>query len=141
MGVLDYLQRTKQMQRNYEQTGSFNPPEPSTPPLGATSGDDPTSQWGPILDEHSVAAPIPADDAVRATGQVVRVVRNAGVVNLDPVLEVQLLVLTPGNLPRPLSTNLRVPLGQVPKVHPGASIPLTTSVSDLGKATLDSTPA
>ena len=139
MGLLGYLRRTRQMQTQFRQTGTFTPPDATTNGTDESGTGNPSSahHWGPILDESSVAASIPESDAVAATGQVVRVVRSVGVIDLDPVLDVQLLILAPRQLPRALATNLRVPLGQVPRIHPGAGIPLTVSLSDRALATID----
>ena len=72
----------------------------------------------------------PPGDGVDATAQVVSIGMTAGMVNMDPIVPVELLVSQPGMPPRPLSASIVVPQMQLHRLQAGASLPIKISVSD-----------
>ena len=80
---------------------------------------------------------IPSDDAVAATGMVVRFRRTATVVRIHPVVQVDLVALAPGSVPRPLTLELEVSLDQIPRLQPGSKVGVTLSILERTRATID----
>jgi hypothetical protein len=78
----------------------------------------------------TAALAAPPTDAVEATAQVVSVGPTTGMMNMDPILPVQLLVQQPGLPPRPASVTIVVPMAQLQRVQPGAMLPVRISRSD-----------
>jgi hypothetical protein len=89
------------------------------------------------MEAANAAMAAPPADAVGATGQVVSVGMTAGMVNMDPILPVELLVQQPGMPPRPVSVSVIVPMARLPKVQPGALLPLRISKSDPNAIAID----
>jgi hypothetical protein len=75
-----------------------------------------------------VAMASPSADAVDGTAQVLSVGMTTGSVNNDPILPVELLVTAPGGAPRPVTATMVVPMGQLSRLSPGASLPVRVSV-------------
>jgi hypothetical protein len=65
-----------------------------------------------------------------ANAQVVSVGMSTGMVNNNPMVPVELLVLSPGAAPRPVSTTLIVPITALGRLQPGATLPATVSASN-----------
>ena len=78
----------------------------------------------------NAAAAGPAADSVDASAQVVSVGMTSGMMNMDPILPVELLVNMPGQPPRPASVTLIVPMAQLHRVVAGATLPVKVSQSN-----------
>ncbi len=78
----------------------------------------------------NAAATAPATDAVEATASVVSVGQTAGMMNMDPIMPVELLIEQEGLPPRPASVSIIVPMAQLHRVVPGASLPVKVGRSD-----------
>jgi hypothetical protein len=72
----------------------------------------------------------PPGDGVDATATVVSVGMTAGMINMDPIIPVELLINQAGLPPRPLSASVVVPQVQLHRLTPGASLPIKVSQSD-----------
>ena len=95
---------------------------------------------GPVDDrpeEGRRLGPITSEDAVAATGRVVRFRRTATVVRVHSVVDVDLVVLAPSSVPRPLSLQLEVSLDQMPWLQRGSTVGVTLSRLDRTRATID----
>ena len=79
----------------------------------------------------------PPGDGVDATAQVVSVGMTAGMVNMDPIIPVELLVTQPGLPPRPLSASIVVPQLQLHRLQAGATLPIKVSQSDPSAVAVD----
>jgi hypothetical protein len=71
-----------------------------------------------------------AADGLPATAQVVSVGASSGMVNNNPIVPVELLVMGPDGPPRPVSLTLVVPLTSLARLQPGATLPATVSASN-----------
>lgn len=69
-------------------------------------------------------------DGVPGTAQVVAVGPSTGMVNMNPMMQVDLLVTGPGGLPRPVSKKMVVPMQYLAKLQVGATLPVLVSQSD-----------
>lgn len=78
----------------------------------------------------NAAAATPPEDAVDATAQVVSVGQTSGMMNMDPILPVELLVTMPGAPPMPVSATLVVPMAQLSRVAAGATLQVRVSRSN-----------
>src|SRR5579863_3156719 len=78
----------------------------------------------------NAALAAPPGDAVEATAQIVSVGTTTGMLNMDPMIPVNLLVLQDGLPPRPISTTLVVPMTQLAQLQQGASLRVRVSHSD-----------
>jgi hypothetical protein len=74
---------------------------------------------------NSVAA-----DGQPATAQVVSVGQPTSYLNGSPVVPIELLVITPGGAPRPMSTTQMVPVQGMGRLTPGSSLSVTVSASN-----------
>lgn len=78
-----------------------------------------TTTMSVMADQAASTVPM---DGVDATATVVSA-RQTGMVNFDPLVELELLV-TVGGLPMPVTTTQVVPSLQLSKVQPGSSLPV-----------------
>jgi hypothetical protein len=78
----------------------------------------------------NAAMAAPPGDAVAATAEVVSVGMTAGMLNADPIVPVELLVLQPGMPPRPASVSVVVPISQMHRLQAGSSLAVKVSASD-----------
>lgn len=78
---------------------------------------------------NAAGAP-PPEDAVDASASVVSVGMTSGMMNMDPILPVELLVNMPGRPPTPVSATLVVPMAHLAKVSAGATLPVRVSASN-----------
>lgn len=69
-------------------------------------------------------------EGVPASAQVLLVGQTVGTMNMDPILPVELLVTQEGAVPHPVSLQLTVPMAQLYRVQPGATLPVRVSPSD-----------
>ncbi len=76
-------------------------------------------------------------DGVEATAQVVSVGATAGMMNMDPILPIELLVVQEGMPPRPASVSVVVPMAHLHRVQPGATLPVRISRSNLSAIAVD----
>lgn len=91
-----------------------------------------TQQMAAMNQQMAAANAMAADpaDAVAGTVQVVAPGPTVGMLNLDPLMQLQLLVLVDGLPPRPVDQQLLVPMAHVGRIQPGASLPARISRSD-----------
>jgi hypothetical protein len=80
--------------------------------------------------QANAALAAPPEDAVEAIAQIVSVGTTTGMINMDPIVPVELLVLEPGRPPRPVSLSAVVPMTQLAQLQPGATVPVRVSRSD-----------
>lgn len=87
--------------------------------------------------EASPPEPIAADDALAATAIVVQFRETHTVVRIHPVVEVDLVVLPPDSVPRPLTLQLEASVDQVPLLQRGATVGVTLSRLDPTRGAMD----
>jgi hypothetical protein len=80
--------------------------------------------------QANAAMAAPPEDAVEASAQIVSVGTTSGMLNMDPIVPVELFILADGQPPRPVSTSLVVPMAQLARLQPGASLNVRVSKSD-----------
>jgi hypothetical protein len=80
--------------------------------------------------QANAAMAAPPEDAIEATGQIVSVGTTSGMINMDPIVPVELLVLANGLPPRPVSASIVVPMAQLARLQPGATLNVRISRSD-----------
>ena len=80
--------------------------------------------------QANAALGAPPEDAIDATAQLVSVGTTSGMVNMDPIVPVELLVLAPGLPPRPASVSIVVPMARLAQLQPGTSLNVRVSRSD-----------
>jgi hypothetical protein len=78
----------------------------------------------------NAALAAPPQDAIEASATVTAVGNPTGMMNMDPILPVEFLVLQPGLPPRPASVSVIVPLQQMSRVVVGATLPVRISRTD-----------
>jgi hypothetical protein len=69
-------------------------------------------------------------DGVPGTAQVVAVGPTTGMLNMNPMMQVDLLVTAQGGMPRPISKQLVVPMQHLARLQAGATVPVLVSQSD-----------
>ncbi len=69
-------------------------------------------------------------DGVPGTAQVVAVGPTTGMLNMNPLMQVDLLVSGPGGIPRPVSRQMAVPMQHMARLQVGATLPVLVSQSD-----------
>jgi hypothetical protein len=71
-------------------------------------------------------------DGVPGTAQVAGVGPTTGMMNMNPMMRLDLLVTqgSGGGVPRPVSKEFTVPMMQMARVFPGATLPVMISASD-----------
>jgi hypothetical protein len=72
----------------------------------------------------------PPEDAIEASAQVVSVGTTSGMLNMDPIVPVELMIRADGLPPRPVSSTLVVPMAQLARLQPGTSLNVRVSRSD-----------
>jgi hypothetical protein len=80
--------------------------------------------------QANAAMAAPPEDAIEATAQITSVGTTSGMLNMDPMVPVELFILADGLPPRPVSTTLVVPMAQLARLQPGASLNVRVSRSD-----------
>ena len=85
----------------------------------------------------SAALTAPPEDAVSATAQVLSVGAATGMMNMNPILPIELLVTQDGGAPMPVSTSVIVPVGQIPMLSQGATIKVKMSKSNPSAIAID----
>ncbi len=69
-------------------------------------------------------------DGVPGTAQVVAVGPSTGMMNMNPMMQVDLLVTAQSGMPRPVSKQLVVPMQHLARLQVGATLPVMVSQSD-----------
>lgn len=67
---------------------------------------------------------------IDCTAEVLSIGQRSGMFNVDPMLPVELLVIQPGQPPRPASMTLVVPLAHLGQLSVGATLPVRVGVSN-----------
>jgi len=80
--------------------------------------------------QANAAMAAPPEDAIEATAQITSVGTTSGMLNMDPMVPVELFILADGLPPRPVSTTLVVPMAQLARLQPGTSLNVRVSRSD-----------
>jgi hypothetical protein len=80
--------------------------------------------------QANAAMAAPPEDAIEATAQITSVGTTSGMLNMDPMVPVELFILADGLPPRPVSTTLVVPMAQLARLQPGTSLKVRVSRSD-----------
>ena len=82
------------------------------------------------LNESMAEANQAMTDGVPGTAQVVAVGPSTGMMNMNPMMQVDLLVTAPGGMPRPVSRQMVVPMQHLVRLQVGATLPVLVSQSD-----------
>jgi hypothetical protein len=82
------------------------------------------------LNESMAEANKAMTDGVPGTATVVAVGPSTGMMNMNPMMQVDLLVTQQGGLPRPVSQQLVVPMQHLARLQAGATLPVLVSQSD-----------
>jgi len=82
------------------------------------------------LAQANAALTAPPSDSVDASARIVAVRGATGMLNSDPIVPVELLILEVGAPPRPLSTSVIVPVTQLARIHAGSTVPVKLSTSN-----------
>ncbi len=69
-------------------------------------------------------------DGAPATAQVVAVGATTGMMNMNPMMQIDLLVTAQGGMPRPISKQFVVPMQHLGRLQAGATLPVMVSQSD-----------
>jgi hypothetical protein len=85
----------------------------------------------------NAAATAPPADAIEATASVVSVGTAAGMINMEPIMPVELLIEQDGMPPRPVSVSIVVPMAQLARLVPGASLPVKVDRTDPNSLAVD----
>jgi hypothetical protein len=76
-------------------------------------------------------------DGMPASAQVVSVGATTGMLNMDPILPIELLVQQDGAPPRPVTVTAAVPMAFLYRAQPGATLPVRVSASDPSSVAID----
>ncbi|MCU1454982.1 MAG: hypothetical protein JWN46_3128 [Acidimicrobiales bacterium] len=95
------------------------------------------AEMNQVFASANAAMSAPPGDAVAATAEVVSVGMAAGMLNTDPIIPVELLVLQPGLPPRPASVSVVVPISQMHRLQAGSSLAVKISASDPSAIAVD----
>jgi hypothetical protein len=87
--------------------------------------------------QANAALAAPPADAIDATAQVVSVGNATGMLNSNPIVPVELMILQTGGPPRPVSTSVVVPMTQLVRLQAGATVPVKLSASDPSALAID----
>jgi hypothetical protein len=82
------------------------------------------------LNESMAEANKAMTDGVPGTATVVTVGPSAGMMNMNPMMQVDLLVTQQGGMPRPVSQQLVVPMQHLARLQVGATLAVLVSQSD-----------
>ncbi len=93
---------------------------------------DATAQMKAMSDAMAGQAQLAADpaDAVGGTVTVTGVGVSTGMVNMNPILQLDVLVQGDGLMPMPASQQVTVPMGHMARLVPGTAFPARISRSD-----------
>ena len=83
-----------------------------------------------VSKQDNAAMAAPPEDAETATAQIVAVGPSKGMLNMDPIVPLELLVQARGLPPRPASISTVVPMTQLGRLQPGSHLTVRVSRSD-----------
>jgi hypothetical protein len=86
---------------------------------------------------QQTAAANAATNGVDATATVAAVRQGGGMVNYEPLVELDLTVIVPGNPPYPVTVKQAVPPTQLAMVQPGASLKVKVDPNELNTVWID----
>jgi hypothetical protein len=86
---------------------------------------------------QQTAAANAATNGIDATATVTAVRQQGGMVNFQPMVELDLTVMAPGNPPYPLTVTQVVPQTQLALLQPGASLKVKVDQSDPSAVWID----
>jgi hypothetical protein len=92
---------------------------------------------GSAADPADAPSAAPPADSVDARARVLSIGPTSGMLDDDPIVPLELMVFEPGGIPRPVSTSVVVPLTQLHRLAPGATMPVKLSASDPDALALD----
>ncbi len=122
MGIFKDVRKLTQQAKEIDKT--FDPGQQ------ARDATERMKQMNQQMAAANAAIATPPEDAVEATASVVSVGTTAGMMNMDPILPVELLLQQPGLPPRPVSVSVIVPMAQLHRVVAGATLPVKVSRSN-----------
>jgi hypothetical protein len=88
------------------------------------------------VNESMAEANTAMTDGVPGTAQVVAVGPSTGMMNMNPMMQVDLLVTQQGGMPRPVSRQMVVPMQHLARLQAGATLPVLVSQSDPGSVAI-----
>jgi hypothetical protein len=93
-------------------------------------------------EDGGAALSTPPAHGMDARARVVATGAATGMHDDNPIVPVELIILRAGTTPRPVSTSVVVPMTQLHRLAPGATVPVTFSASNPSALAIDwSTPA
>ena len=122
MGFFKDVHKLKQQAKEIDKTWD--------PGAQARAGVERMKEMNAQMASANAALTAPAYDAIEANATVVSVGAAIGMIAPNPILPVQLLVMQDGLPPRPASVSLIVPIAQLARLQPGATLPVRVSKSD-----------
>ena len=94
---------------------------------------DATSRMAAINQQFAqanAALAAPPEDAVEVPASIVTVGMTSGMINMDPIVPLDLLILEPGLPPRPVKASVVVPMARLAQLQPGGQLNVRVSRSD-----------
>jgi hypothetical protein len=129
MGMFKDLKKITQQAKEMDKT--FDPG------AQARAATEQMKQLNQQMASASAALTAPPEDAIDATAQVLSVGAASGMMNMNPILPIELLVTMPGGAPMPVSTSVIVPTGQIPQLSAGAQIKVKVSKANPSSLAID----
>ena len=129
MGFFKDVHKLKQQAKEIDKTWD--------PGAQAQQGIERMKEMNAQMAAANAALAAPPEDAIEATAQVVSVGGTTGMMNMDPIMPVELLVMEDGQPPRPASVSIVVPMAQLARLQPGAMIAVKMSKSNPNAMAVD----
>ena len=79
----------------------------------------------------------PMEGGIEANATIVSIGQTAGMMNMDPIMPLELLIQQEGAPPRPMSATVIVPMGQMVRLQAGATLPVRLSSTDATALAVD----
>ena len=95
------------------------------------------AEMNQMMSQATAALASPPEDGIEASAQVVTAGNPTGMLNTDPIVPVELLVIQDGLPPRPVSLSVIVPTLQLHRLQNGAVLPVRISRSDPSALAVD----
>ena len=89
------------------------------------------------MNESFAAATTALTMGIPAKAQIISMGMTAGSMNADPIMPLELLVMQDGAPPRPVSASIVVPMSQIARVLPGATLAVRISETDPDAIAID----
>lgn len=102
----------------------------STPGADLRAANEKMRELNASMAAQTAALTAPPEDALVGHVQIVSTAITAGSLNGDPLLDVAVLILAPGRPPVPVDRTVAVPVVQVHRIQPGATIPAMLNAAD-----------